>query len=838
MSTAPLLLVLGMHRSGTSLLAGVLERLGVALPGDVIAGDQHNPSGYFEWADVVALQERLLIDLDRWWPSAAGVEPLPADWLSAPATTAFRAALRGHLERSMAQQSDLWAIKDPRSSLLLPIWIDLARELGLPLRLVLAVRDPAEVVQSLLRRDAAVTGMNLGRAQRLWWLHNLSVLHALDDPRKLVVVDDSGWFRDPVAQLSHLEGAIPELCPTEEQRREALALIDPRHRHAVEPAVRQSLPSALISLHRRLLRQPLPRRWPSARPPSSLPGDSAALPSERELIAAPERWQPLLDELKHHPAPRRTTLNPPVQQPLLLSCCGATWMQWTTHLWLQRLPVQELAARAIARDQLDSPHQLLLRSGQGQPDSVLPPLRISLNLECPEPERIGAWLQHLRSQDLIWDPSPARVLLLRAVGLPAWWLDPEQPMNGWLQREEAAETSSWLEHLGLAPPPRDHLLVLGALDSGWDRALAHDAESQTALDPPVAYLPGWSQLITASPVAALAQAGWFVQARARATRVVWAQSSSLLQEALAAVNPSTKPDLTVSPPLDPEELRALHHGRPLMALAEDRPSPPQDVLFDWCREDTAPAVAVVVSSFNYASRINTALGSVSSQTASNLELIVVDDASTDDSAEVVRHWMAEQRQHSVAGDRRFCRLLLLRHQQNAGLATARNTAFAAARADWCFVLDADNRLLPRAVEDCLSLTVRLRDCSKLAVIHPVIGMEIEAGRADEQRSLLGGPSWQKERFLEGNIVDAMALVRRSAWRAVGGYTHLEGGWEDYDFWCKLVADGWQGVQCPQLLALYCSHTEAMTFRDTARRQRALSRTLQQRHPWLRLPLAS
>ena len=126
MSTAPLLLVLGMHRSGTSLLAGVLERLGVALPGDVIAGDQHNPSGYFEWADVVALQERLLIDLDRWWPSAAGVEPLPADWLSAPATTAFRAALRGRLERSMAQQSDLWAIKDPRSSLLLPIWIDLA----------------------------------------------------------------------------------------------------------------------------------------------------------------------------------------------------------------------------------------------------------------------------------------------------------------------------------------------------------------------------------------------------------------------------------------------------------------------------------------------------------------------------------------------------------------------------------------------------------------------------------------------------------------------------------------------------------------------------------------
>ena len=56
-----------MHRSGTSLLGGILQRLGIELPGDII-GDQHNPDGYFEWDAVVALQERLLIDLQRWWP--------------------------------------------------------------------------------------------------------------------------------------------------------------------------------------------------------------------------------------------------------------------------------------------------------------------------------------------------------------------------------------------------------------------------------------------------------------------------------------------------------------------------------------------------------------------------------------------------------------------------------------------------------------------------------------------------------------------------------------------------------------------------------------------------
>lgn len=55
---SPLVLVVGMHRSGTSLLGGVLQRLGLALPGRPIAADQHNPAGYFEWDQVVAIQER------------------------------------------------------------------------------------------------------------------------------------------------------------------------------------------------------------------------------------------------------------------------------------------------------------------------------------------------------------------------------------------------------------------------------------------------------------------------------------------------------------------------------------------------------------------------------------------------------------------------------------------------------------------------------------------------------------------------------------------------------------------------------------------------------------
>ena len=151
------------------------------------------------------------------------------------------------------------------------------------------------------------------------------------------------------------------------------------------------------------------------------------------------------------------------------------------------------------------------------------------------------------------------------------------------------------------------------------------------------------------------------------------------------------------------------------------------------------------------------------------------------------------------------------------------------------MLDADNLLFPVAVATWMDLAEQAD--AAVAVVHPLLAVEVEAGRPDEQRSLLGYGSWQKAKFRAGNFVDAMALIRRLAWQQVGGYTHIEGGWEDFDFWCKLVEAGFHGVQCSQILAAYRSHASSMTAHSTRRLQRPLSVTLQNRHPWLALPLA-
>ena len=59
----PLILITGMHRSGTSLLGSILPACGVTMPGPLISGDHNNPEGYFERSDITEMQEQLLIDL-------------------------------------------------------------------------------------------------------------------------------------------------------------------------------------------------------------------------------------------------------------------------------------------------------------------------------------------------------------------------------------------------------------------------------------------------------------------------------------------------------------------------------------------------------------------------------------------------------------------------------------------------------------------------------------------------------------------------------------------------------------------------------------------------------
>jgi glycosyltransferase involved in cell wall biosynthesis/GT2 family glycosyltransferase len=231
-------------------------------------------------------------------------------------------------------------------------------------------------------------------------------------------------------------------------------------------------------------------------------------------------------------------------------------------------------------------------------------------------------------------------------------------------------------------------------------------------------------------------------------------------------------------------------------------------------------VTVAIPLFNYAGFVIEALDSVAAQTLAPLDLIVVDDASTDDGLAVARDWI--ERNH-----RRFNRALLLRNRANAGLSRTRNAAFDAAETAWVLPLDADNRLLP----ECCARTLAAAQAASAAFAYPRIRY---FGGIDHE---IGLSPWTPTRLAGGNYIDALALVNRAAWAAVGGYAPIEHGWEDYDFWCRFAERGLIGVNVPELLAEYRVHGASMlhTATDRPENKRQVIAALEARHGWLSIP---
>lgn len=238
----------------------------------------------------------------------------------------------------------------------------------------------------------------------------------------------------------------------------------------------------------------------------------------------------------------------------------------------------------------------------------------------------------------------------------------------------------------------------------------------------------------------------------------------------------------------------------------------------WGQVDPDLGVTVAVSLYNYARFIAECLDSVANQDFAELQLIVVDDCSLqDDSLTVAKTWMEANRRRFPAG-------LLLRHDGNCGLAEARNTAFEAASCDAVFVLDADNVLYPSCIRK-LKRALNASDADAVYSQLQMFGDVSDVGYADY---------WSKSFLATGPYIDAMALVTKRTWSRVGGYTHIEGGWEDYDFWCKLAEQNADVCYIPELLCKYRVHGSSMLRTDSAKYYDRLFNIISMRHPWTKL----
>ena len=231
MKVMEVVLCIGMHRSGTSLTASLLKSLGVCLPGDLIEADTSNKSGYFENRSIVTAQEQLLKELGYWWPTELASRGMPASVEKQKVYREYINWLSNHLEEVLIGSNNQIAVKDPRTSLLLPAWIETSRRLGIKLRAVICVREPRDVCWSLVRRDGPSVGMTWSRAQRLWMQHYKQLLNNLGRTPAFIVSYEN-WLETHTAraQLDDLARFIGHSYQ-HEQKQDALARIKPEFNH-------------------------------------------------------------------------------------------------------------------------------------------------------------------------------------------------------------------------------------------------------------------------------------------------------------------------------------------------------------------------------------------------------------------------------------------------------------------------------------------------------------------------------------------------------------------------------------------------------------------------------
>ncbi|MGC2780796.1 MAG: hypothetical protein WA418_34690 [Bradyrhizobium sp.] len=164
------ILVLGMHRSGTSAITRVLSLLGAALPRDLNTGTFGNAADYWESLPLVECHEAMLREIGSRWDDWRAFKP---DDLAAGSFDRFKSEIAGLVEAQFGD-SPLFVLKDPRISRFVPLYRGILEDMGIAPRYILALRNPLAVMMSLRERD----GMTPGFAGLVWLRHMLDAERA------------------------------------------------------------------------------------------------------------------------------------------------------------------------------------------------------------------------------------------------------------------------------------------------------------------------------------------------------------------------------------------------------------------------------------------------------------------------------------------------------------------------------------------------------------------------------------------------------------------------------------------------------------------------------------
>ncbi len=187
-----------------------------------------------------------------------------------------------------------------------------------------------------------------------------------------------------------------------------------------------------------------------------------------------------------------------------------------------------------------------------------------------------------------------------------------------------------------------------------------------------------------------------------------------------------------------------------------------------------PKVSVIVTNYNYANYIRESLDSVANQTHTNLELIIINDGSTDNSDEVIKSWLHDNR--SIAKKTNYI------SQENQGISFARNTGLGAANGEYLIFLDADDYFPNDYIEKLASVA----SSSGADVVYGNTCAFTETGEIDKTDY----PDFALEIMMASNIINISTLIKTNVARTNEFDMYLNRrSHEDWDFFLGLALSG-------------------------------------------------
>lgn len=193
-------------------------------------------------------------------------------------------------------------------------------------------------------------------------------------------------------------------------------------------------------------------------------------------------------------------------------------------------------------------------------------------------------------------------------------------------------------------------------------------------------------------------------------------------------------------------------------------------------------VTIVVTNFNYGRFLEEAVRSVLDQEGGAPNIIVVDDGSTEPGTIAVLDRLPEG--------------VRVVRQDNAGVAAARNAGLALAETPYLMILDADDRLRPRA------LNVLRAPLDADATLGFTYGITRFFGEWEGEMTM---PAYDPYKLLYRHTIGTTCLMRRQLVDVVGGYDANFGGYEDWEFWLHALSKGWQGRRVNKVTFEYRRH---------------------------------